>query len=255
MCLDFILSHFGFSQPFSLWSSSVIRSSGCGPTLRNQWPQTVCLSCSVTKTKDSKLRRAGSGNSSVSRCGLASAGLRGGLSVCADSYFCIRFTLVLLAKYWARKRPGPRSFCQKCRWQGTAWLNIRVHLILRRMSLCMKWCSMVVWCRPIQNLRRDGSTSFMWYQPCQRCKYTTSVDIQKRAVKSYSVTHITVESHASAVSLLESGDWISHCSAGYINWSDQQQLLSAPYPLPPPPPPPPIPLVPVPNKPYGFCGR
>ena len=30
----------------------------------------------------------------------------------------------------------------------------------------------------------DGS-SFMWHQPCQRCKYTTSVDIQKRAIKSY----------------------------------------------------------------------
>ena len=27
--------------------------------------------------------------------------------------------------------------------------------------------------------------SFMWYQPCQRCKYSTSVDIQKRAIKSY----------------------------------------------------------------------
>ena len=41
------------------------------------------------------------------------------------------------------------------------------------------WC-MVVWCT--QNLRRDGC-SFMWHQPCQRCKYTTSVDIQKRAIK------------------------------------------------------------------------
>ena len=28
----------------------------------------------------------------------------------------------------------------------------------------------------------------MWHQPCQRCKYTTSVDIQKRAIKSYSLT-------------------------------------------------------------------
>jgi len=44
----------------------------------------------------------------------------------------------------------------------------------------MAWC-MVVWCT--QNLRRDGS-SFMWHQPCQRCKYTTSVDIQKRDIKS-----------------------------------------------------------------------
>ena len=48
---------------------------------------------------------------------------------------------------------------------------------------------MVVWCT--QNAPR-------W--PCQRCKYTTSVDIQNRAIKL--VTH--VESHASAVSLLES---------------------------------------------------
>ena len=39
---------------------------------------------------------------------------------------------------------------------------------------------MVVWCT--QNFRRDGS-SFMWHQPCLRCKYTTSGDIQKRAIK------------------------------------------------------------------------
>ena len=36
-----------------------------------------------------------------------------------------------------------------------------------------------------------------------RCKYTTSVDIQKRAIKKL-FTH--VESHASGVSLLESGE-------------------------------------------------
>ena len=63
----------------------------------------------------------------------------------------------------------------------------------------MVYTSMVVWCT--QDLRRDGS-SFMWHQPCQRCKYTTSVDIQnkkKRAIKL--VTH--VEPHASAVSLLK----------------------------------------------------
>ena len=46
----------------------------------------------------------------------------------------------------------------------------------------MTWC-MVVW--STQNLRRDAS-SFMRHQPCQRCKQTTSVDIQKRAIKSYS---------------------------------------------------------------------
>ena len=35
-------------------------------------------------------------------------------------------------------------------------------------------------------MRRDGS-SFKWHQPCQRCKYTTSVDIQKCAIKSWSL--------------------------------------------------------------------
>ena len=43
----------------------------------------------------------------------------------------------------------------------------------------------------------------MWHQPCQRCKYTTSVDIEKRAIKKL-FTH--AESHASAVSLFESGE-------------------------------------------------
>ena len=66
-----------------------------------------------------------------------------------------------------------------------------LHVALREVT----WC-MVVWCT--QELRRD-SCSFMWHQPCQRCKYTTSVDIKKRAIKL--VTH--VEPQASAVSLLK----------------------------------------------------
>jgi len=57
---------------------------------------------------------------------------------------------------------------------------------------------MVVWCT--QNLHRDGS-SFMWHQPCLRCKYTTSMDILKNALYKKLVTH--VESHVSAVSLLK----------------------------------------------------
>ena len=52
-------------------------------------------------------------------------------------------------------------------------------------------------------LHEDGS-SFMWHQSCRRCKYTTSVDIQKRTVKKL-VTH--VKSHASTVSLLESREY------------------------------------------------
>ena len=79
----------------------------------------------------------------------------------------------------ARKRP--RSFCQKCRLQVTA--KTRVHLTYT-LWLCMKWHG--AWLYSVHRTRWDGS-SFMWHQPCQHCKYTTSVDIQKRAVKSYSL--------------------------------------------------------------------
>ena len=65
------------------------------------------------------------------------------------------------------------------------------------------WC-MVVWCT--QNLRRDGC-SFMWHQPCVS-KYTNLVDIKKKKKKKkrYKKLFTHVESHASAVSLLESGE-------------------------------------------------
>ena len=59
---------------------------------------------------------------------------------------------------------------------------------------------MVVWCT--QNLRRDGS-SFMLHQPCQRCKYTTSGGYRLKTRYEKLVTH--VESHVSAVRLVESG--------------------------------------------------
>ena len=78
----------------------------------------------------------------------------------------------------ARKRP--RSFCQKCRWQVTA-----KHTCTLCMWLCMKWHG--AWLYGVHRMRRDGS-SFMWHQPFQRCKYTTSMDIQKHAIKSYSRT-------------------------------------------------------------------
>ena len=42
---------------------------------------------------------------------------------------------------------------------------------------------------------------------CVRCKYTTSIDIQKRTIYIFFLKLVThVESHASAVSLLESGE-------------------------------------------------
>ena len=82
------------------------------------------------------------------------------------------------------------------------------------------WC-MVVWCT--QNLRRDGY-SFMWHQSCWRCKYTTSVEIQKTRYKKL-VIH--VESHASAVSLLESGEQryikaIKHSGTDAVNHSGRK---------------------------------
>ena len=42
----------------------------------------------------------------------------------------------------------------------------------------------------------------MWHQPCQHCKYTTSVDIKNKTLYKKLVTHVI--SHASAVSLLDS---------------------------------------------------
>ena len=88
----------------------------------------------------------------------------------------------------ARKRP--RSFRQKCRWQVTA-----KHAYTLRMWLCMKWHG--AWLYGVHRKRRDGS-SFMWHQPCQRCKYTTSVDIQKRAKKAIHSCRITCERSESA---------------------------------------------------------
>ena len=100
--------------------------------------------------------------------------LQGQLSV-LTLYFGIRSTPVLPAV--ARKRP--RLFCQKCRWQVTA-----KHAYTLCLWLCMKWYG--AWLYGVHRTHRDGS-SFMWHQPCQRCKYTALVDIQKRVIKSYSL--------------------------------------------------------------------
>ena len=78
--------------------------------------------------------------------------------------------------------------------QVAGYSQTRIHLTYVALHE-VTWC-MVVWCT--QNLRRNGC-SFMWHQPCQRCKYTTSVDIQKRAIKLVT----DVEPHARAVSLLK----------------------------------------------------
>ena len=82
--------------------------------------------------------------------------------------FCPHVTAV------AHKRS--RSSCQKCRWQVTA-----KHACTWRMWLCMKWHG--AWLYGVHKTHWDGS-SFMWHQPCQCRKYTTSVDIQEHAIKS-----------------------------------------------------------------------
>ena len=56
----------------------------------------------------------------------------------------------------------------------------------------------VAWLYGVQD-----SSSFVWHQPCQRCKYTTLVDNQKTC---YQKLVTQVESHVSTVNLLKSGE-------------------------------------------------
>ena len=74
----------------------------------------------------------------------------------------------------ASKRP--RSFCQKRRWQVTG-----KYACALRMWFCKKRHG--AWLHGVRRTCRDDS-GFRWHQPCQRCKYTTSTDIQKRAIKT-----------------------------------------------------------------------
>ena len=60
-------------------------------------------------------------------------------------------------------------------------LRLNTHTL--RMWLCM-WRG--AWLYGVHRTRQDGS-SFMWHQPCQHCKHTTSVDIQKHTIKSCSL--------------------------------------------------------------------
>ena len=111
----------------------------------------------------------------------------------------------------ARKRP--RSFCQKCKWQVTA-----KHACTLPMWLCMKWHG--AWLYGVHRTRRDGS-SFMWNQPCQRCKYITSVDIFKKALqKAIQSCRITCERSESAR---------ERRIALYKSDQHQQQLLLSSY--------------------------
>ena len=72
-------------------------------------------------------------------------------------------------------RKRSRSSYQKCRWQVTT-----KHAYTLRMWLCMTWHG--AWLSGVHRTCWDGSR-FMWHQPCQHCKYTTSVNIKKSAIK------------------------------------------------------------------------
>ena len=77
----------------------------------------------------------------------------------------------------ARERSRP--FCQKWRWQLQLNTVYSLH-----MWLCMKWHG--AWLHGVHGMRWDGSR-FMWHQPCQCCKYTTSVNMQKCTIKKEAV--------------------------------------------------------------------
>ena len=114
-----------------------------------------------------------------------------GSTFCADSFrypFHPRVTAVARKRSW--------SFCQKCRWQ----ITVKHAYTVTYVALHEVTWNMVVWCT--QDLRRDGC-SFMWHQPCQRCKYTTSVDIQKTR---YKASHSCRTSCERSESAQESGE-------------------------------------------------
>ena len=96
----------------------------------------------------------------------------------------------------------PLCYCSSTQKILVIPLKVQVtakHAYTLHMWPCMKWHG--AWLYGLHRMRQDGS-SFMWHQPCQRCKYTTSVAIQKRAMEGYS---LFIHSHASAARLLQSG--------------------------------------------------
>ena len=75
----------------------------------------------------------------------------------------------------------------RCRWQVTA-----KHAYTLRVWHCMKWHG--AWLYGVHRTRRDDS-SFMWHQPCQRCKYTTSVDIKHTHTRAHARARAHTHTH------------------------------------------------------------
>ena len=99
------------------------------------------------------------------------------------------------------------SFCQKCRWQ----------LVTAKHACIPYVCDFALY--GVHRTRRHGS-GFTWHQPCQRCKYVHHLGGYSKPRYKKLFTH--VESHASAVSLLE------RRIALYKSDHQQQQHISEP---------------------------
>ena len=107
----------------------------------------------------------------------------------------------------ASGRNGRLRLCGRCSFgHGPSGSSYSVYT-----ALFVFVCLFVFAGMPFISVDRPDGSSFLWHQPCQRCNYTTSVDTQKTRYKKL-FTH--VESHASAMSLLESGE---QCEIKAIN--------------------------------------
>ena len=118
--------------------------------------------------------------------------ISGGRIFCADS-FRYRFHPRVAAV--ARKRS--RSFCQKGRWQVTA-----KHAYTLRMWFCMKWHS--AWLYGVRRTCAETAAVSCGTSHASAVSTPLRWIFKKYGIKKKLVTH--VESHASAVSLLESGE-------------------------------------------------
>ena len=104
----------------------------------------------------------------------------------------------------ASGRNGRLRLCGRCSFgHGPSGSSYSVYTALF-VFVCLFVCLFVFAGMPFISVDRPDGSSFLWHQPCQRCNYTTSVDTQKTRYKKL-FTH--VESHASAMSLLESGEY------------------------------------------------
>ena len=123
----------------------------------------------------------------------------GWVGECLKTYQ-VMFCYILVVSSHAHAHPCVTAVAHKKRSRSFCQNNVRDRLQLNTHTPCIcgfAWSDML---HGVHRTCQDGS-SFMWHQPCQRCKYTTSMDIQKHAINN-PVIH--VESRVSTVSLLES---------------------------------------------------